>query len=360
MNTQPTSRLTSLLQLLSGYALLTVIIAACSTQAGDMSGHTQSEPVAAPGIPVDGVVIKPGVVSDQLVVTGTLIANQQVNLVSELTRRVVRVNVKEGTRVKQGTILFQLDDADLQAQLQRYRQQEKLAQLNEERLKDLIAHDAIAQQDYDEAATNLKVLQAQIQEVEVMISKTRIAAPFDGQIGMLNVHQGAVVSVNTLLADIEDNSVVKVEFSIPEKYTNVIQLGSDQTFTIASDQKQYNAKVIAKGSSLNANTRTLLVRAATANPQGKLLPGQSARISLSLNTSGEGLTVASQALIPSSSGYTVFVAHNNVVQIVPVQIGQRSEGAVEITNGLNKGDTVITSNLLRLMPGSAVQFVTVR
>ena len=360
MNTLNNPRLSSLFKQISGYVLLTVIIAACTSRADDLSKHEKtSAAVILPGIPVDGLVIKPGIVSDELEVTGTLVANQQVDIVSELTRRVVRVNVKEGTKVKQGVLLFQLDDADLQAQLQRFRQQEKLAQLNEERLKDLIAHDAIAQQDYDEASTNLKVLQAQIQEVEVTISKTRITAPFDGQIGMINVHQGAIVSVNTLLADIEDNSVVKVEFSIPEKYTNVIQLGSDQTFTIASDQKQYTAKVVAKGASLNENTRTLLVRAVTANPQGKLLPGQSARISLALNTSGEALAVTSQALIPSSSGYTVFVSHKNVVEIVPVEIGQRSEGAVEITKGLNKGDTVVTSNLLRLMPGSAVHFVTI-
>ncbi len=355
-----TSRLQRMIRQITGYLLLTVIIAACASKAGDLSNNKETKATPVPGVPVDGLVVKQGIVSDELEVTGTLIANQQVDLVSELTRRVVRVNVKEGTKVKQGALLFQLDDADLQAQLQRFRQQEKLAQLNEERLKDLIAHDAIAQQDYDEASTNLKVLQAQILEVEVMINKTRITAPFDGQIGMINVHQGAVVSVNTLLADIEDNSVVKVEFSIPEKYANVIQLGSEQHFTLASDQKQYAAKVVAKAASLNENTRTLLVRAATANPHGKLLPGQSARINLSLNTSGEALAVTSQALIPSSNGYTVFVSHKNVAAIVPVEIGQRSEGSVEITSGLNAGDTVVTSNLLRLMPGSAVQFVTIK
>jgi membrane fusion protein (multidrug efflux system) len=344
---------------LIGYGLLAAVIAACVSKADDLSSKATPAPVVM-AVPVDGEVILPETISEELEVTGTLVANQQVEIVSELTRRIVRVNVKEGSKVKEGTLLFLLDDADLQAQLERFRQQEKLASLNEGRLKDLLEHEAIAQQDYDEAITSLKVLQAQIQELQVMINKTRIVAPFDGQIGMINVHPGSIVSTNTVLANIEDNSVIKVEFSVPEKYTNAIQSGSEHSFTIASDQKSYKAKVAARESSLSENTRTLLVRAVTANPDGRLLPGQSARLNLSLNSSPEALTVSSQALIPSSKGYTVYVSRNNTVEAVPIEIGQRSAGAVEITHGLQKGDTVITSNLLRLVPGAKVQFVTLK
>lgn len=343
----------------TGSALLAAVIVACSSKAEDLKTESKNA-VVLTGVPVDGVVVQPGVVRDELEVTGTVVANQQVDIVSELTRKVVRVNVKEGSKVKQGTLLFQLDDADLQAQLERYRQQEKLAKLNETRLKDLIEKEAIPQQDYDEASTNLNVLQAQIRELEVTISKTRIVAPFNGQIGMINTHPGAIVSVNTILTDIEDNSVVKVEFSVPEKYTNVIQPGSEQTFTIIADQKQYKTKVAARGASLSQDTRTLLVRGITANPDGKLLPGQSARLNLALNTSAGALTVASQALIPSTNGYSVFVARNHKAEAVPVTIGQRSASTVEITEGLHQGDTVIVSNLLRLGPGAPVQLVSVK
>jgi membrane fusion protein (multidrug efflux system) len=343
----------------AGSMLMAAFIAACSSRAEELK--TEPKNIAIPtGVPVDGVVVKPGVVRDELEVTGTVVANQQVDIVSELTRKVVRVNVKEGSKVKRGTLLFQLDDADLQAQLERYHQQEKLAKLNETRLKDLIEKEAISQQDYDEASTNLKVLEAQIQELEVAIGKTRIVAPFDGQIGMINTHPGAIVSVNTILTDIEDNSVVKVEFSVPEKYTNVIQIASEQSFTIISDQKQYKTKVVARGASLSQDTRTLLVRGVTANPDGKLLPGQSARLNLSLNTSAGALTVASQSLIPSTNGYSVFVARKNKAEALPVSIGQRSASTVQITEGLQEGDTVIVSNLLRLGPGAPVQFISVK
>lgn len=339
---------------------IAILVVACISKADTLRDPVEKPAAVVAGTPVDGVVVQPGIVREELQVTGTLIANQQVDIVSELTRRITKVHVKEGSSVRAGAPLFQLDDADLQAQLNRLRQQEKLAVLNEERLKDLIAHEAIAQQDYDEAITNLKVLEAQIEEIQVTISKTRIVAPFDGQIGIIKVYPGSVVSVNNVLTDIEDNRVIKVEFSVPEKYTNIIAYGSKHTFTIASDKKQYSATVVARAASLSENTRTLVVHAEAANPDGRLLPGQSARITLALNTSGDALTVASQALIPSSKGYTVYVSRSGVVEATPVQIGQRSAGSVEITQGLHKGDTVITSNLLRLVPGSRVEFITLK
>jgi len=337
------------------FAATGVFILACSLKAGDLE---KPAPAEFSGIPVDATVLQPAVIHDQLEVTGTILANQHVNIVSELTRKVVKVDAREGSHVKAGDVLFVLDDADLQAQLERLRQQEKLASLNEQRLNDLLAHDAIARQDYDEASTTLNVLQAQIRELLVTIGKTRITAPFDGKIGMINTHVGAVVSVNTVLTDIEDNSVVKIEFSVPEKYTNVIAEGSEHAFTTPSAEGSFKTRIIAKAARLSTDTRTLLVRGLTPNPHGRLLAGQSARITLSLNSSENALAIASQALIPSPGGYAVYVARDGKAHALPVQIGQRSSASVEIVDGLRAGDTVITSNLLRLSPGTPVSFVT--
>jgi membrane fusion protein (multidrug efflux system) len=341
-----------------GFWTLAFTLEACVSKADDLGETVAAAKPEVIYTPVDGVVLKPAEINEVLDITGNLVANQQVDIVSELTRRLVSVNVKEGSRVQKGDVLFQLDDADLQAQLERIQQQENLAKLNEERLRDLLSNEAISQQDYDQASTNLKVLQAQIRELRVTISKTRIVAPFDGNIGIINVHPGSIVSVNTTLTDIEDISVIKVDFTVPEKYSHVITPGSIHTFTITSNDSEYKTKVIARAASVNENTRTLLVRGITNNADGKLLPGQSARLRLALNTSSNALAVASNALIPSSDGYSVYVSRNHVVQPVSVRIGQRSEGSVIVTEGLQAGDTVITSNLLRLVPGSPVQFVT--
>lgn len=345
------------LKTITGYVLLSVAIASCTIKAEEVPS---TPPPAFSGIPVDASIITPGVVSDELTVTGTILANQQVQIVSELTRKVVNVNVKEGSKVKRGDVLFQLDNADLMAHLERLRQQEKLAVLNEKRLKDLVEHEAVAQQDYDEAETNLRVIQAQIEELQTTIRKTSITAPFDGQIGMINTYRGAVVSVNTVLTDLQDNSVVKIEFAVPEKYTNTLHVGSEQSFTTPASTASFKTKIIAKAASLSTDTRSLLVRGVAANPEGKLLPGQSARILLSLSTSAQALTVSSHALIPSPGGYLVFVARNRHAQPVPVEIGQRSAASVEILKGLNAGDTIITSNLLRLSPGAPVDFAAIK
>ena len=283
------------------YLSLIVLISGCYASARENDkAKSPAAPAAVQATPVDGIIIKPASLKEELEITGSLAANQQVDIVSELTRKIVRVNVKEGAYVQTGQLLFELDNADLQAQLEKFRQQEKLASLNEERLRDLIAHEAVVQQDYDQAFTNLKVLQAQIAELQVTISKTRIKAPFSGQVGIVHVYPGAVVSVNTILTNLEDNSIVKLDFQVPEKYAQIITTGSEQKFTVTSDAKQYTAKVIAREAKLDQNTRTLLVRAISTNPGRVLLPGQSARLHLALHSSADALMVSSQALMPAT------------------------------------------------------------
>jgi membrane fusion protein (multidrug efflux system) len=361
MNTKTiqTNIRTKIITVLSGLSLL-ILLTGCYGKSKDDAPAAPPAASAPPATPVDGLVIRPVSLAEELEVTGSLVANQQVDIASELTRKIVRVNVKEGALVRTGDLLFQLDDQDLQAQLERLSQQEKLAILNERRLNDLIKHEAVIQQDYDQAFTNLKVLQAEIAELRVMIAKTHVRAPFSGRIGIIRVYPGAIVSMNTILTDLEDNSVVKLEFSVPEKYANIITPGSVQQFTVASGSRQYSATVTARESRLDASTRTLLVRAVSPNPGGLLLPGQSARLHLGLHSSSDALQVSSQALIPSAGGYGVYVSKNSQVELVPVVTGQRGPNTVEISKGLHIGDTVITSNLLRLMPGSAVRFVTLK
>ncbi|HEY2648459.1 MAG TPA: efflux RND transporter periplasmic adaptor subunit [Puia sp.] len=347
--------------LLAAIAYFSIMfIGGCYAKAEDKAKAVTVIAPAAPGIPVDGYIVKPAVLKDELEITGTLKSNQEVDIVSELPRKIIRVNVKDGASVVSGQLLFEMDNADLLAQLEKLQQQAKLARLNEERLRDLIQHEAVVQQDYDQAFTNLKVLEAQITELQVALNKTRIRAPFGGQLGIVNVYPGAVVSANTILTHIQDNSQVKLDFHVPEKYAQTITTGSAQKFTVASDSRQYTAIVIAREAGVDQNTRTLLIRAVSQNPGKVLLAGQSARLQLSLHSSADALMVSSQALIPSSQGYSVYTVKSNQVQLSAIEIGQRGPYTVEVLHGLNKGDTVVTSNLLRLMPGSFVQFASLK
>jgi membrane fusion protein (multidrug efflux system) len=349
---------TSLLLILSISFML--FLHACTSRANENAPAPGTAIAAAPGIPADGYVVAPGEVKQLIEITGTVAANQDVLISSELTKKVVNVPVKEGHLVAKGTLLFQLDDADLRAQMERLHQQEKLAALNEARLKDLIAHDAASQQDYDQAATNLAVLQAEIRQLQTTIDKTRIRAPFRGRIGIIRTYPGALVSPNTPLTTIIDDAQVKVEFSIPEKYANLIQPGSQQVFTVEGDSIRYKATVISKESFVDQSTRTLLVRAIAANPNDKLVTGQSARLTIDLRTSGNALQIPSQSLMPSSQGYSVYLLRNGKAQITPVVVGQRDANNVQITSGLQTGDTVIASNQLRITPGADVHIVNLK
>jgi membrane fusion protein (multidrug efflux system) len=361
MTTQPSTKKITGSLLLAALAYFTILfISGCYARGEDKAVTDTTVAVAVPGVPVDGYIVKPAVLKDELEITGSLEPNREVDIVSELPRKIIRVNVKDGASVQTGQLLFEMDNADLLAQLEKFHQQEKLAKLNEERMHDLIAHEAVVQQDYDQAFTNLKVLQAQIAELQVMLNKTRIRAPFSGQLGIVHVYPGAVVSVNTLLTHIQDNRLVKLDFHLPEKYALSITTGSIQQFTVASDTKSYSAKVIAREAGVDHDTRTLLIRAVSANPGRVLLSGQSARIHLALHSATDALMVSSQALIPSSQGYSVYTVKNNRATLTPVGIGQRGTNSVEIVHGLNKGDTVVTSNLLRLVPGATVRFVSLK
>jgi membrane fusion protein (multidrug efflux system) len=359
MKTQTISRNLINSPLLAALAYFSIMfIGGCMARAENKKPDTAQVTVVPPGVPVDGYIVKPAVLKDELEITGTLEPNQEVDIVSELPRKIIRINAKDGATVQAGQLLFEMDNADLLAQLEKLHQQERLAKLNEERLRDLIQHEAVVQQDYDQSFTNLKVIQAQIIELQVMLNKTRIRAPFSGQLGIVHVYPGAVVSVNTILTHIQDNSMVKVDFHVPEKYAQTITTGSLQKFTVASNTTQYNAKVIAREAGVDQNTRTLLVRSVTPNPGRVLLAGQSARMQLALHSSENALMVSSQALIPSSQGYSVYTVQQYQVQLKPVEIGKRGPFTVEVLHGLNKGDTVVTSNLLRLMPGATIRFAS--
>ncbi|MBO9636345.1 MAG: efflux RND transporter periplasmic adaptor subunit [Chitinophagaceae bacterium] len=338
---------------------LMIFLHACASRANETAPATTAI-AAAPGIPADAHVVAPGEVKQLIEITGTLAANQEVVISSELTKKVVSVPVKEGNIVAKGTLLFQLDDADLQAQLERLHQQEKLAALNEARLKDLIAHDAASQQDYDQAATNLAVLKAEIRQLQTTIDKTRIRAPFAGRIGIIRTYPGALVSPSTPLTTIVDDAQLKVEFAVPEKYANLVTPGKQQSFTVEADSNAYKATVISKESYVDPSTRTLLVRALTPNTQHKLVVGQSARLAIALRTSGNAMQIPSQSLMPSSQGYSVFLLKNGKAQLTPVVVGQRDANNVQITSGIQVGDTVIISNQLRLTPNADVRVVNIK
>ncbi len=315
--------------------------------------------VAAPSaVAVDAYIVSGTAIDDKIGSVGTVAAHQSVDIVSEVARKVTRIYAKEGSFVKTGTLLFKLDDADLQARKHKLQLQEKLALLDEKRFRELLATESVTQQEYDQIATSLKVLQAEIQTLNVDIAKTELRAPFSGKIGLTKVDVGAFVTPATVLTSLQDVSQVEVNFTVPEKYAGEVQAGQAIRFTTENGDHIYDGKITATEPRTDLNTRSLDVLALSDNKDGRLVPGVSAKVDITLKQIQNGITVPSQALIPTPAGYALFAVKGGKAEYREVKTGNRTKGTVQILEGVSVGDTIATTNFMRLSPGAPVKVVT--
>ena len=321
----------------------------------NVAATSSTAPAAAPAVLVDAAVVRATAVADQLQATGTIQANQEVQLVSEVARKVTAIYAHEGTTVAKGTLLFTLDDADLQARRHKLQLQEKLALLDEGRMRGLLRTESVTQQEYDQVSTSLQVLQADIQLVDVDLAKTRLRAPFAAKIGLNKVDVGAYVTPSKVLSSLEDVSQVKVSFTVPERYAAEVRPGQTIQFTTENGTAPQSGRIVAAEPRTDVNTRSLLVEAISPNGQRQLVPGMSAKISFALHAATAALVVPTQALVPTAKGYALYAIKGGKADYREVTTGPRSRGAVQVLTGISDGDTVITTNLLRLGQGVPVR-----
>ena len=291
---------------------------------------------------------------DEVVATGSLLASEQVDIYPEISGRIVQLNIQEGRAVKQGTLLVKLYDGDLQAQLLKLRSLEENNRRIEERNKQLLERGGISQQEYDIIVTNLKGTLADIEVTKAALRRTEIQAPFSGTIGLRNVSLGAVVSPNTLIARLQQTNSMKLDFSVPEKYSPSVKVGSVISFQVDGLDKTFNGSVYAIEPGVEEATRNLRIRAKVANNTSNLRPGTFAKVSLVINNS-QALVVPTQSVIPQTRGSQVVVIENGKAVFKDVKIGLRSASVVEVTQGLQKGDTVATTGLIFLRPEAPVK-----
>ncbi len=339
-----------LLSALAGYALQRR--PAASAASPSAASASASAPSAAP-VPVDVVTVKPEAFEQRVQATGTLLARESVELVSELNRRLVKVRADEGARVKKGQVLFELDAADLSAELARLEVQSRLAKVTLERSQKLASEGLSTGQELDTARANLDAAEAQRRVLNVTLSKTVIRAPFDGTLGLRRVSEGAWVSPATVLATLQDTSTLKLDFTLPERYAGLLAAGSEFKFKIAGSGETYAGKVLAQEPAVDRQTRSIQVRG-VVNEQPGLLPGTFATVEMPLKTE-QALLVPAIAVVPDVEGRRVFVVKDGVARGVPVEVGARTSDRVQIVSGLSVGDQVVTSNLLRMRAGLRVK-----
>lgn len=322
-------------------------------QGSSNQGSQQSE------TPVDVFVIKPIDLENEVSTTGTIIANETVDIRSELTRKITGIYFNEGTYVQQGKVLFKLDDSDLLARLRRLDLDEELNLKQQDREKQLLDKGLLNAEEYDIRETNIEKIRADIEVLEVELSKTEITAPFSGITGFRNVSIGSLVSNAVDLTTIQDISRVKVDFSIPEKYISLFTIGQDITFNVEGYDEDFTGKVISYDPLINENSRTIVLRASANNKGSKLLPGSFVKVKLKLENIVNSIMIPTESLIPKLKGQSVILYQNGKAIFKDVETGIRGEKEIQITSGINSGDTLVTTNILRLKPNNKVKIVNI-
>ncbi|MBN1988250.1 MAG: efflux RND transporter periplasmic adaptor subunit [Bacteroidales bacterium] len=336
---------------LAALVLAVVVISACGNK-DDKKGSGKGSRAATV---VEAIVVSTAEISNSLEVTGSVLANEEVQLMPESAGKLIDVLFTEGQPVSKGQLLAQLNSSEIKARLQRLKADEQLAQDDESRKKRLLEINAISQQEYDVAQNKLDGLKADISQAQAQIAKLEIRAPFGGTIGLRYVSPGAFVSTSTPIATLIQANPIKLEFAVPERYVSVFRKNQPVEFSIVGSHKKYGAKVYAAESKIDPQTRAIKVRAHANNSNGELVPGSFARVSLLLDKTLGTIMVPPQTLVPEIKGQKVFLYKGGKAIEQLVETGVRTGTYVEVISGLNVGDTLITTGLNQIRNGVPVQ-----
>jgi membrane fusion protein, multidrug efflux system len=312
------------------------------------SGGPLMQPGGQQILNVSGFLIVPAQLNEMINSSGTILPDEEVDLSFETSGKIIGINFTEGTRVKKGDLLAKINDKQLQAQLLKLQAQRKLSEEKEFRQRSLLDKDAISRESYDQVATELQELEADILLVQARIAETELKAPFDGIIGLRMLSEGSYASPSTKIVRLVKVSPLKIEFSIPERYAGELKPGFPIEFRIDGNNQIFRASVYAVDPKVDINTRTIMVRALYPNSREELKPGRFASISLRLAQIDNAVAIPTEAVIPEMDGEKVFVYKSGKAFTVKVTTGLRTESLIQIQEGLKFGDTLLTSGILQL------------
>ncbi|MGO9362919.1 MAG: efflux RND transporter periplasmic adaptor subunit [Rhodomicrobium sp.] len=316
-----------------------------------------------PPAPVEVAVATRADVPQSLSAIGTLTADQQVNVTTQIAGQVREIHFVSGQRVKKGDKLVQLDDAPERADLANFEAQAHLAEANMERTMTLLKSDFVARQTMDQNRSVLDQAKAQIQRTQAIIDQKLIRAPFDGVLGIRQVNLGQYIGAGTNIVGLINLDTLHVDFRLPEQNASKLTIG--QEIDIAADAmpgKSFKAKITAIEPRVSESTRTLSVQGTLSNPGETLRPGMFADVSVVLPPKSDAITIPVTALDATLYGSSVLVLEpegnpsDKVFKLrrEPVTAGLYFGSQVEIANGLKGGETVVASGQTKLQTGALV------
>lgn len=306
-------------------------------------------------VPVNAHIVNYEKLNEVVYTTGSILANEEVELRSETSGKIVQILFKEGGYVSKGDLLVKINDADLQAQLRKAESKVKLVEDREERQRQLAQNQMISQEDYESTLNDLAASKAEYDLIRAQIDKTEIRAPFSGVIGLREVSEGSFITTSTVIARLQNLANLKVDFAIPQKYAQSVNIGEELIFKLSGSDYEYKSKIYAIEPKIDPSTRTLKLRAICSTTYKSLFPGAFVNVELNLKETDNAILIPTVAIVPELKGQLVYLYKDGVASQIKVELGVREENKVQIVSGLAEGDTVITSGILQIRPGAKVK-----
>ncbi len=317
------------------------------------------KPKTTPPVLVDVMIADRQSISDIIEANGTVLANEFGEIHPEVSGRLTYLNLKEGSYVAQGTVIARINDAELRAQIAKSKVQLSLAQKTTERYKKLLDVNGINQSEYDVALNQVNGYKADIAYTQTLIDKTVIKAPFSGVIGLRQVSPGAYITPTTVLASIQQTSKLKIDFTLPQNYSNAIKKGDAVKVELdATSNTMGSALIVATEPGANTETRNLKVRALLA--ETNVNPGAFVKVFINAGKGRSSVFVPTNCIIPNDKDNQIIVVKNGIANFVDIKTGIRQENKVEVLSGVEVGDSVVVTGVLFARPKSKVKVQMVK
>ncbi|MFO7722079.1 MAG: efflux RND transporter periplasmic adaptor subunit [Bacteroidales bacterium] len=338
--------------LLSATAILLMIHISCGNEAE--SGNRNTGPMK-----VEGYAVRPEVFTVSIRATGELLPNEEVELKSPVSGNVLRIHFREGQQVRQGDLLVELDARSWSARKKGLEGRLAASESDLERRRTLLKMDGVSQEEVEQLKAEVTSLKAQIEELDVMIDLAHIRAPFSGRVGMRDFSTGAWMSQGELITRLVQSDKLKINFSIPARYSRVVGKEMPVTMISSSTGDTARAFIYAIDPMISSTSRSLPVRAIFDNPKAGFIPGDFVQIILEVSQNGEALLVPAEAVIPELNNQVVYIFRDGKAVRTTVKTGARTRDRIQITSGLEGGDVVLTTGLMVIRDGDPVE-VTVK
>ena len=310
---------------------------------------------ASPAPQVTLATVRNERVSQKLEALGNARANESVDVSSKTSNVVMAIRFRDGERVQRGQLLVQLDDAQTRADVAAAQATLTDSESQFNRSRELMQTQALSKSSYDQLEATLKANRARLQSAQARLEDTVIRAPFSGRVGLRRVSVGTLISPGDVITTLDDTSVIKLDFSVPENFLSSLREGLTVRATApAFPGRSFAGKVASIDSRVDMTTRSVIVRALLANEDGALKPGMFLNVSLA-NDERDALVIPEEALTPEAEKQYVYVVEGGKAQRREVRIGNRRPGSVEVVAGVTAGERVIVEGTQKVRDGAAVR-----